>query len=150
MTISIANGGWCQWDNQLGSFNGQAGSGYPLTNGQLWPSSWARAAGVTLDQDQVLALLEERDTMQLDFARWPEGGHPCVLSKDAFLSRLTQSEMISILTASKTSQSVELLVFRFSQTSAADLRSEVLQESVFALETAGLLAAGRANEILGK
>ena len=83
--------------------------------------------------------------MQLDFARWPEGGHPCVLSKDAFLARLTQSEMISILTASKTSQSVELLVFRFSQTSAADLRSEVLQENVFALETAGLLAAGRAN-----
>ena len=62
MTISIANGGWCQWDNQLGSFNGQAGSGYPLTNGSsyLHPG----AAGVTLDQDQVLALLEERDTMQ--------------------------------------------------------------------------------------
>lgn len=150
MTISIANGGWCQWDNQLGSFNGQAGSGYPLTNGQLWPSAWARAAGVTLDQDQVYALLDERDTMPLDFERWPEGGHPCVLSKDAFLARLTQSEMISILTASKTSQSVELLVFRFSQTSAADLRSDVLQESVFALETAGLLAEGRANEILGK
>lgn len=150
MTISIANGGWCQWDNQLGSFNGQAGSGYPLTNGQLWPSAWARAAGVTLDQDQVYALLDERDTMPLDFERWPEGGHPCVLSKDAFLARLTQSEMISILTASKTSQSVELLVFRFSQTSSADLRSDVLQESVFAFETAGLLAAGRANEILGK
>ena len=25
MTISIANGGWCQWDNQLGSFNGKVG-----------------------------------------------------------------------------------------------------------------------------
>ena len=55
MTISIANGGWCQWDNQLDRSTGKAGSGYPLTNGQLWPSSWARA-GVTLDQDQVLAL----------------------------------------------------------------------------------------------
>ena len=33
--------------------------------------------------------------------------------QDAFLARLTQSEMISILTACKTSRSVELLGFGF-------------------------------------
>ena len=150
MTIIVNDTGFCQWDTQLGSYNGNAASGYPLTNGQQWPSSWARAAGVTIDIDQVNALIEERDTAPLDFERWPVGGHPCVLSKTVFLGRLSQAEMLAVLTASKTSQQIELLVFRFSQTDEVDLRSDVLQAGIFALETAGILAEGRANEILGK
>lgn len=148
--INLENGGWVYWDYQMGSFSGQKQSGAPIVGGgMLWPSAWARTAGATISAEDEAALIEERDTASSDFGTWPLGGHPCVIRKEAFVDRLTQSEQLAILAAQGT-PAIALILYRFGIGSSVDIRSQLIQSAVAALETAGLIGAGRADQLLGK
>lgn len=72
-----------------------------------------------------------------------------ILSKVAYLKRFTQAERIAIRSAAKVSPQVNDYIEMLN--AAADvvhLEDPITAEGLQALETAGLLAAGRAAEIL--
>ena len=70
------------------------------------------------------------------------------MDKTQFLNRFTTSEKIAILEASETTPTVKLALFELQNESEIHLNSETLIEKVRSLESAGLLAQGRADEIL--
>jgi hypothetical protein len=74
------------------------------------------------------------------------------LTKQQFLDRFTQSEISHILAASKLNSDVEAWVFRFENiddtTASIDIEYEDTINGVRAFESAGILAEGRADEIL--
>lgn len=74
---------------------------------------------------------------------------PKILSKVAYLKRFTQAERIAIRSAAKVSPQVNDYIEMLN--AAADvvhLEDPITAEGLYALEAAGLLAAGRAAEIL--
>ncbi len=73
---------------------------------------------------------------------------PQTLTKLQYMERFTDQELAAIYTAAKTNIQVEIWLEKFKATTeinTADLRISV---GLQALETAGLLAAGRAQEII--
>lgn len=70
------------------------------------------------------------------------------LTKLAFIDRFTDAELLAIRTAAKTVPEVELWLWRFERAEDIDLSDQRTISGVQGLETAGLLAEGRAAEIL--
>jgi hypothetical protein len=77
------------------------------------------------------------------------------LTKQQLINRFHSDEMSAILTAAKTSVDVELWLFRFDKLTpdndgtSIELKDPLTIEGVKALEKAGLIGEGRADEILG-
>lgn len=70
------------------------------------------------------------------------------LTKLAFIDRFTDAELLAIREAAKTSPEVELWLWRFERAEDISLSDERTVAGVQGLEAAGLLAEGRAAEIL--
>lgn len=70
------------------------------------------------------------------------------LSKLEFMARLTQSELVAIYTAAKTSVEIEIFLTKFSFTDEIHLNNPELIQNLQAMEAAGLLATGRAMQIV--
>ncbi len=85
-----------------------------------------------------------------------ESNKPRRVSKLDFIMLFTDSEYVAILQASKASVQVEAWYKKFEMTTpnldgtAIDLDDERTISGVQSLEAAGLIAEGRATEILGK
>lgn len=73
---------------------------------------------------------------------------PAALTREQFLSRLTPEETAAILTAAKTNVALEAFVLRLTTASYINVADPVTEAGVHALEIAGLLAQGRAGQIL--
>ena len=69
-----------------------------------------------------------------------------VISKDAFLSRLTDQEVIALI--GSWDERCKLMVARFDHKTEVNLDSQILADFLAYCETIGCLAAGRAAEIL--
>lgn len=70
------------------------------------------------------------------------------LTKLEYMDRFTDAELAAIYAAAKTSVEVEIWLGRFKLASKVNLTDERTIAGVNALETAGLIATGRAAEIL--
>ena len=73
---------------------------------------------------------------------------PPTLSKGAFMDLFTPGELTGIYTAAKVSVDVEVWLDRFKVAEYIDVSDPRTVAGVQSLETAGLLAAGRAAQIL--
>jgi len=73
---------------------------------------------------------------------------PIVISKLQFLNRFTNTELAGILTEAKTNVPVEVFIKKLDAASEVDLNYPQTIEGVTTLESGGLLATGRALEIL--
>jgi hypothetical protein len=71
-----------------------------------------------------------------------------LLTKLQYMSRFTDAELAAIYTAAKASVQVEVWLDKFKLAQEIDLTDPQTIAGVQALEAAGLLAAGRAAEIL--
>jgi len=70
------------------------------------------------------------------------------VSKLEFMNRLTQEELIAIYTAAKTSVQIEIFLAKFNVApDEIHLDNPELIASLTAMESAGILAAGRAAQI---
>lgn len=130
------------WDYQLGSFCSDAvigGLGQFVT-----PDEIATASGVTLTP-------EDRAELQRQFdERPPMDAYTASLriSKVAFMDRFTDQELVAIYSAAKQSVAVEIWLDRFKLSEFIDLADGRTASGVHSLESAGLLGAGRAAQIL--
>ncbi len=70
------------------------------------------------------------------------------LSKLEFMNRFTDAELATIYSAAKQSVAVEIWLEKFKLASEIDLSDQRTIDGINALEASGLLAAGRAAEIL--
>lgn len=73
---------------------------------------------------------------------------PAALTREQFLSRLTPEETAAILTAAKSNVALEAFVLRLTTASYINVTDLATEAGVQALEIAGLLASGRAEQIL--
>ena len=71
-----------------------------------------------------------------------------VLTRSDFLKRITDAELAGILAAAKLSVPVEVWVKRFDVAEEVDLDDPLTVGGLYALEAGGLIAPGRAGEIL--
>ena len=77
------------------------------------------------------------------------------LSKKQFLDRFSPAEMSAVLAAAKVSPDVEVWLFRFNSTTpdaeglAIDTADPLTVAGLCALEHAGLIGPGRADQIIG-
>ena len=71
-----------------------------------------------------------------------------VITKLAYMNRFTDAELATIFTVSKTEVAVEIWLEKFKVAEFVDLADPVTQGGVNALESFGLIGAGRAGEIL--
>lgn len=78
----------------------------------------------------------------------PEPVAPAVMSKIGFLARFTPEELVGIYTAAKTVVQLEVYIDKIRMAEEVDLTFPETVEGVNALESFGLLAPGRAAEIL--
>lgn len=74
---------------------------------------------------------------------------PRRLTQAQFMARFTAEEVAGILAASDTHIDVRVMWEKFRSYSTVNLESDLCQSGVRALGIAGLLSAGRADEILG-
>lgn len=73
-----------------------------------------------------------------------------ILTPLEFLNRFSDEEAISILTLTKTNPQIELWWIKYNKAQDIDLNDQQTIDGVTMLETAGIIAAGRAAEILTK
>lgn len=78
----------------------------------------------------------------------PESG-PLPLTRLEFLDRFTDEELLAVRAAAQHDAAVELWLWRFDHAENVSLADPRTVKGVEGLEQAGLLAAGRAAEILG-
>lgn len=73
---------------------------------------------------------------------------PFVVDKTNFLERFTDAELATILTVAKTNVAIEVYVKRLNEAPTVDLTAPRTVSGVQALESYGLIGAGRAAQIL--
>lgn len=73
---------------------------------------------------------------------------PAAITREQFLARFTQEEIGAILTAAKANVALEAFVLRLTTASYISVCDAATQAGVQALEIAGLLSSGRAEQIL--
>lgn len=73
---------------------------------------------------------------------------PFVVDKTDFLERFTDTELATILTVAKTNVAIEVYVKRLNEAPTVDLTAPRTVSGVQALESYGLIGAGRAAQIL--
>ena len=71
-----------------------------------------------------------------------------VLTKTQYMNRFYDQELINIYSAAKVSVAVQVWLERFNAATEIDLDSPNVITGLQAMEAAGLIGAGRANEIL--
>lgn len=78
------------------------------------------------------------------------GGTPLKreITKLQYMERFTDQELQDIYTAAKTFVAIEVWLEKFKATTQVDLNDPRILAGLQALETAGLLASGRAQEIV--
>lgn len=112
-----------------------------------------RFAGLS-DEEAVAKLEEERQAeerarLQALQAHLQERAHaPRQISKLAFMERFTDEELAAIYAAAKTDVRVEVWMDKLKLSEFVDLADPRTQDGVLNLEAAGLIGAGRGNEIL--
>lgn len=95
-------------------------------------------AAETLEEIAAITLeITEDDTVR-----------PAALTREQFLSRLTTDETAAILTAAKSNVALEAFVLRLTTASYINVCDPATTAGVHALEIAGLLSSGRAEQIL--
>lgn len=73
-----------------------------------------------------------------------------IITKVAYMNLFTDSELAKIYSAAKTVVQLEVWLERFKMSDTIDLNNPHVQEGLRALESFGLLAQGRAFQIIGK
>ena len=71
-----------------------------------------------------------------------------ILTQEAFVTRLTDQEMMTIYSIAKTNVMIEVWLDRFKMAQEINLDYPFMQEGIRGLEQAGILAPGRAEELL--
>lgn len=71
-----------------------------------------------------------------------------VLTKLAYMNRFTDAELVGIYSTAKSSVEVEVWLEKFRVSEEINLDDPDTSNGLYALETVGLIAPGRANEIL--
>jgi hypothetical protein len=96
-------------------------------------------------------LLTLNEYSEIDFFTWRVDVTlpvPRLISQQAFSARLTDVELAGIIEAATHYAPIGAWLERFRATKTLDLDSPILSAGVTALEIAGLLSAGRAQQIL--
>ena len=73
---------------------------------------------------------------------------PRTITKLEYMNLFTEAELVAIYTAAKTSVLVEIWLDKFKLVSEVDLRDPTTAGGLQSMEAAGLIAAGRAAQIL--
>jgi hypothetical protein len=76
------------------------------------------------------------------------GANKRLISKLDYMNRFTDAELVSIYTAAKTNVNVEIWLEKFKLSAEINLDDPKTISGIQAIETLGLIAAGRATEIL--
>lgn len=144
--ITMSNG-WVQWDHIIGTYTGVVnGVLYGTYTGSIiTPEAFEETSGIIFTDEEKSTLIAERDTA----VEIPGNVNPLIMETPDFLNKLTQDEMIAILSASKMYIQIELLIFKLQNAIKIDLRNKKLIEGIMALQASGLLTENRAKEILG-
>lgn len=130
------------WDSTQGSY---CADGFIGGLGQyVTVQSIATAAGVTLTAEEEAVLKAEFDNRPADDSY----SAAARLSKGDFMDRFTADELTALYTAAKTIVQIEVWLDRFKVRDYIDLSDPRTAEGVHALEYVGILAAGRAAQIL--
>ena len=77
-----------------------------------------------------------------------DGANKRLISKLDYMNRFTDPELVAIYTAAKTNINVEIWLEKFKLATEINLDDPRTSSGLQALETAGLIAPGRAMEIL--
>jgi len=77
-----------------------------------------------------------------------EKGKQPIISRLDFFSRITSQELVAIYDSAKQNSILEVMIDKCKVSEYIDLNDVRLIEGVYGLETLGLIAAGRAKEIL--
>ena len=130
------------WDGTQGSFCStviMGGLGQFIT-----PAEIAAASGVTLTEQESAAL-----QLEFDNRASPDSyTEACRLTRFKFIERFTPTEIKNILAASKVNPDLELYLWKMQQAQEVSLLDPETIIGVQTLEAAGLLATGRAAQIL--
>lgn len=130
------------WDCQLGTYCSSAVMG---SLGQyITPAEIAGASGVTLAPADAVSLQAEFDTRP-EYDAYTEA---CRLTRFEFISRFKGDEIKSILAASKVNADLGVYLWKTQQAQEVSLLDPETITGVLTLEAVGLLAAGRATQIL--
>lgn len=130
------------WDCQLGSYCSSVAMG---SLGQyITPAEIAAASGVTMTTQEATDLQAEFDSRSEPDAY----SVACKMTRLRFIERFTAAETKGILAAAKVNADLELYLWKMQQAQDVDLLDPSTAAGVHALEAAGLLAAGRAAQIL--
>lgn len=130
------------WDCQLGTFCSTSAMG---SLGQYTtPAEIATASGVVLTTQETADLQAEFDTRPA-YDAYTEA---CRLTRFKFIERFTPTEIKGILAAAKVNADLELYLWKMQQAQEVSLIDPETIIGVQTLEAAGLLAAGRAAQIL--
>jgi hypothetical protein len=139
--IQLQVGGYLWWDVDLQTFRGHViDTDYGTYIGEIMNPR--AIPGVT--ESEALAVEGERAAWLKATSATPAN----ILTKEAFLDRFTLTEQITILTAAKSSVAIEAWLFRFNNATTVDLLYQPTIDGVNAMEAGGILAAGRAAQIL--
>lgn len=138
------NGNQFWWDTQIGTYMAQVGDiVYGTHSGHYsTASALALGIGVTLSTDDLIALDAEKIAE-------PAPDAAVILTKTEFLNRFTLAEREAIIVGSKTAIALEVYLFDLQNADSVYINSQQTIVSLQYLEAAGLLAMGRANQILG-
>lgn len=73
-----------------------------------------------------------------------------IVTKLAYMDRFTDAELVNIYSAAKVSVAVEVWLAKFNVSSEIDLDDPRIYAGLHALEMAGLIGSGRAQEIVNE
>lgn len=140
------NGGQYWFDAQIGTFMAQvSGVVYGTHTGNFMTAqALASAVGIALPAELLIALDAEKVSLVASGQYMPP-----TISKSEFLHRFTATERTAILTASKSSIVVEGYLFLIQARDTIELSDPEISSGVRLIEQAGIIAAGRASQILG-
>ena len=98
--------------------------------------------------EEVLSILAEQAAKVVEAADQPPKPAPRPISKLEFMERFTDEELAAIYAAAKTDVRVEIWVDKLKLAEFVDLTDPRIRNGIINLEAAGLIAKGRADEIL--
>jgi hypothetical protein len=139
--LQLANGGWAQWDNQIGTYRAEiAGVLYGRCAGDVLDPS----ALPEVTADEIAELVAER--VAVPVADQPL--LPSIISKAEFLGRWTLPETAAFLAAAKDNAFAQAFLLRVNNAESFDLRSQTVEAGLDLAVALGAITLARKAEIL--
>lgn len=144
----VEDGGNQYWyDGQVGTFMALIGGVVHGAYGGQYPAVQALESGIGLVLP--LGVVDMLDAEKAAAVAAPGYAPPSKLTRYEFISRFTPAERAAIMSAAKVSAEIEVFLFDLQMVPDVQLDSPQTIYAINALEAHGLIAAGRASQILG-